>query len=121
VRPDYRVIPRAIFTSPELAGVGMSEEQAEAGGHEVEVRRYDVGKSGKARALGDRRGRVKFVLDARSREILGAHILARHGADLLPGPMVAMNSPERGLAPLLATIHPHPTLSEAVKVAARDG
>ena len=121
LRADYRVIPRAIFTSPELAGVGLSKEQAEAGGRAVEVRRFDVGKSGKARALGDRRGRVKFVLDARSGEILGAHILARHGADLLPGPMVAMNTPGRTLAPLLATIHAHPTLSEAVKVAARDG
>jgi pyruvate/2-oxoglutarate dehydrogenase complex dihydrolipoamide dehydrogenase (E3) component len=120
LRPDYRTIPRAIFTSPELAGVGLSEEQALAAGHQVDVRRYDVGKSGKARALGDRRGRVKFVLDTRSGEILGAHILALHGADLLPGPMVAMNAGGT-LAPLLATIHPHPTLSEAVKVAARDG
>src|SRR6266542_2824654 len=110
-----------IFTSPELAGVGLTEEQALAGGYEVQVRRYDVGKSGKARALGDRRGPVKFVLDHRSGEILGAHILARHGADLLPGPMVAMNTPARTLEPLLATIHAHPTLSEAVKVAARDG
>jgi pyruvate/2-oxoglutarate dehydrogenase complex dihydrolipoamide dehydrogenase (E3) component len=120
-RPDYRVIPRAIFTSPELAGVGLTEEQAAAGGYEVEVRRYDIGKTGKARALGDRRGRVKFVLDARSGEILGTHILARHGADLLPGPMVAMHAPGGTLAPLLETIHAHPTLSEAVKVAARDG
>ena len=121
IEPDYRVIPRAIFTAPELAGVGLSEEQALAAGFEVEVRRFDVGKTGKARALGDRRGRVKFVLDGRNGEILGAHILARHGADLLPGPMVAMHAPGRTLAPLLATIHPHPTLSEAVKIAARDG
>lgn len=121
VRPDYRVIPRAIFTDPELAGVGLSEEQARAAGREVEVRRYDVGKTGKSRALGDRRGRVKFVLDAESGEILGAHILSRHGADLLPGAMVAMNADAGTLEPLLATIHPHPTLSEAVKVAARDG
>lgn len=121
IRPDYRVIPRAIFTDPELAGAGLSEEQARAAGREVEVRRYDVGKGGKARALGDRRGRVKFVLDAGSGEILGAHILARHGADLLPGSMVAMNAGAGTLEPLLATIHPHPTLSEAVKVAARDG
>lgn len=84
LEPDYRVIPRAIFTAPELAGVGLSEEQALAAGHDVHVRRYDVGKSGKARALGDRRGRVKFVLDARNDEILGVHILARHAADLLP-------------------------------------
>lgn len=121
IEPDYRVIPRAIFTTPELAGVGLSEEQAIAAGCEVDVRRFDVGKTGKARALGDRRGRVKFVLDKRSGEILGAHILSRHGADLLPGAMVAMHADGRTLAPLLATIHPHPTLSEAVKIAARDG
>lgn len=121
IAPDYRVIPRVIFTAPELAGVGLSEEQSRAGGYEVEVRRLDVGKTGKARAIGDRRGRIKFVLDASSGEILGAHILAPHGADLLPGPMVAMHAPGGTLAPLLATIHPHPTLSEAVKIAARDG
>lgn len=84
-------------------------------------RRYDVGKTGKSRALGDRRGRIKFVLDARTGEILGAHVLARHGADLLPGPIVAMNAPGGTLAPLLAAVHPHPTLSEAVKIAAREG
>ncbi len=121
LRPDYRVIPRAIFTSPELAGVGLSEEQARRAGYEVEIRRFDVGKTGKARALGDRRGRIKLVLDGGSGEILGAHVLARHGADLLPGPMVAMNAPGGTLAPLLATIHAHPTLSEAIKIAARDG
>ena len=118
-RPDYRVIPRAIFTDPELAGVGLSEPEALESGHDVEIRRHDVGRIGKARAIGDRRGRVKFVLDATSGELLGAHILARHGADLLPGSMVAMNAPNRDLGPLLATIHAHPTLSEAVKIAAR--
>jgi pyruvate/2-oxoglutarate dehydrogenase complex dihydrolipoamide dehydrogenase (E3) component len=121
LKPDYRTMPRAIFTAPELAGVGLSEEQALAAGREVEVKRFDVGKSGKGRALGDRRGRVKFVLDAATGEVLGAHILARHGADLLPPALVAMNAPARTLEPLLATTFPHPTLSEAVKVAARDG
>jgi pyruvate/2-oxoglutarate dehydrogenase complex dihydrolipoamide dehydrogenase (E3) component len=121
IRPDYRAMPRAIFTAPELAGVGLSEEQARAAGYDVEVRRFDVGKLGKSRALGDRRGRIKFVLDTASGEILGAHVLARHGADLLPPALVAMNAPQRTLEPLLATTFPHPTLSEAVKVAARDG
>jgi mercuric reductase len=119
--PDYRGMPRAIFTAPELTGAGLSEEQALVAGYELEVRRFDVGKSGKSRALGDRRGRIKFVLDAATGEILGAHILARHGADLLPPALVAMNTPQRTLAPLLATTFPHPTLSEAVKIAARDG
>lgn len=80
-----------------------------------------MGKLGKSRALGDRRGRTTFVLDASNGEILGAHILARHGGDLLPGPTIAMNAPGGTLAPLLATIHSQPTLSEAVKSAARDG
>lgn len=119
--PDYRTVPRVIFTDPELATVGLTEQQALDSGHEVEARRFDVGKLGKSRALGDRRGRIKFVLDATNGEILGAHILARHGGDLLPGPTIAMNAPGGTLVPLLATIHPHPTLSEAVKIAARDG
>ncbi len=121
VEPDYRTMPRAIFTDPVLASAGLTERQAREAGYEVEVRRSDVGTRGKARAIGDRRGRVKFVLDAATGEILGVGILARDGADLLPGPQVAMNAPGGTLAPLLATVHTHPTISEAVKVAARGG
>ena len=119
--PDYRTMPRAIFTDPVLAAVGLTESEARAEGHDVEMRRSDVGTRGKARAIGDRRGRVKFVLERETGVILGVGILARDGADLLPGPQVAMNAPGGTLAPLLATVHTHPTISEAVKVAARDG
>ncbi len=108
-----------IFTDPVLAAVGLTEAEARAAGHDVEIRRSDVGTRGKARAIGDRRGRVKFVLDAGTGVILGVGILARDGADLLPGPQVAMNAPGGTLAPLLATVHTHPTIAEAVKVAAR--
>ena len=118
---DYRTMPRAIFTDPVLAAVGLTETEARLEGYDVEIRRSDVGTRGKARAIGDRRGRVKFVLERKTGVILGAGILARDGADLLPGPIVAMNAPGGTLAPLLATIHAHPTLSEAVKVAARGG
>jgi pyruvate/2-oxoglutarate dehydrogenase complex dihydrolipoamide dehydrogenase (E3) component len=117
--PDYRTMPRAIFTDPVLAAAGLTESQAREAGFEVEIRRSDVATRGKARAIGDRRGRVKFVLDATTGVILGVGILARDGADLLPGPQVAMNAPPGTLAPLLATVHTHPTISEAVKVAAR--
>ena len=119
LEPDYRTMPRAIFTDPVLAAAGLTETQARTGGVDVEIRRSDVGTRGKARAIGDRRGRVKFVLDAKTGVILGVGILARDGADLLPGPQVAMNAPPGTLAPLLATVHTHPTISEAVKVAAR--
>jgi pyruvate/2-oxoglutarate dehydrogenase complex dihydrolipoamide dehydrogenase (E3) component len=117
--PDYRTIPRAMFTDPELASVGLTEDAAVEAGFDVEVRRRDVGRGGKARAVGDRRGRVKFVLDRSTGEVLGSHILARHGADLLPIASVAMNAPGGTLAPMLASVFPHPTISEAVKVAAR--
>ncbi len=119
LEPDYRTMPRAIFTDPVLAAVGLTETEARAAGSEVEIRRSDVGTRGKARAIGDRRGRVKFVLDAETGVILGVGILARDGADLLPGTQVAMNAPGGTLAPLLATVHTHPTIAEAVKVAAR--
>ncbi len=119
LEPDYRTMPRAIFTDPVLAAVGLTETEARAAGYEVEIRRSDVGTRGKARAIGDRRGRVKFVLDAETGVILGVGILARDGADLLPGTQVAMNAPGGTLAPLLATVHTHPTIAEAVKVAAR--
>jgi pyruvate/2-oxoglutarate dehydrogenase complex dihydrolipoamide dehydrogenase (E3) component len=119
LEPDYRTMPRAIFTDPVLAAAGLTERQAREAGYDVEVRRSDVATRGKARAIGDRRGRVKFVLDAPTGVILGVGILARDGADLLPGPQVAMNAPGGTLAPLLATVHTHPTISEAVKVAAR--
>ena len=119
--PDYRTMPRATFTDPVLAAVGLTEDAAREAGYDVEVRRSDVGSRGKARAIGDRRGRVKFVLDRATGVILGVGILARDGADLLPGPQVAMNAPGGTLAPLLATVHTHPTISEAVKVAARGG
>ena len=119
--PDYRTMPRAIFTDPVLAAAGLTEAQARAAGFDVEIRRSDVGTRGKSRATGDRRGRVKFVLDARTGVILGVGILAKDAADLLPGPQVAMNAPPGTLAPLLATVHTHPTISEAVKVAARGG
>lgn len=98
LRSDYRVVPGAIFTDPELADVGLSEEQALAAGYEVRVRRYDLGRGGKSRALGDRRGRVKLVLDAGRGRILGAHILARRGADLLSGPMVRSTARSRSMS-----------------------
>lgn len=116
---EYRTMPRAIFTDPVLAAAGLTEREARLEGYDVEIRRSDVGTRGKARAIGDRRGRVKFVLERGTGTILGVGILARDGADLLPGPLVAMNAPGGTLAPLLAAVHVHPTISEAVKVAAR--
>jgi pyruvate/2-oxoglutarate dehydrogenase complex dihydrolipoamide dehydrogenase (E3) component len=108
--------PRTIFTDPELVSVGLTEAQAREAGHEVGVGTSEFS-GGKARAWGQERGLAKVVADRGARRILGAHILAYHGADLVHPVVVAMQagSPD----PLLDAFHVHPTLGETVQAAAR--
>lgn len=114
---DYRVVPRAIFSSPTLAAVGLTEDEARARGHEVIVGSVRAD-GARAKAIGDRRGRLKIVVDAETREILGFHILAPHGDDLLHEAVAAMH--EHGpIERISKSIHIHPTLSEMVKAAAK--
>lgn len=114
---DYRVVPRAVFSDPTLAAVGVTEQEARARGHDVAV--GSVTEDGaRAMAIGDRRGRLKAVVDRASNEILGFHILAPHGDDLLHEGVAAMHN--RGQIDRIGkSIHVHPTLSEMVKSAAR--
>ncbi|MEW6581339.1 MAG: FAD-dependent oxidoreductase [Actinomycetota bacterium] len=116
VEPDLG--PRAVFTDPELAMIGMTEAEARAAGHDVAVGTATPS-GGKARAWGEERGMVKVVIDARTRRILGARILAYHGADLVHPVAVAMSAPGGAVDPLLATMHVHPTLGEVVLAAAQ--
>jgi len=114
---DYRVVPRAIFSSPTLAAVGLTAAQARAAGYEIKVGEVSA-EGGRSKAIGDTRGRLKAVVKADDGEILGYHILAPHGDDLLHEAVTAMY--ERGSIDRIAkSIHVHPTLSELVKSAAR--
>ena len=114
---DYRVVPRAIFSDPTLAAVGLTEDEARARGYEVKVGSVPVG-GARAMAIGDTRGRLKAVVDAKTNEILGFHILAPHGDTLLHEAVAAMY--DHGTVDRIArSIHVHPTLSEMVKAAAR--
>ena len=108
--------PRAIFTDPEFATVGMTEKEARRAGHDVGVglTRFS---GGKARAWGQERGLVKVVADRATRRILGAHVLAYHAADLVHPVVVAMRAGSAD--PLLDAFHIHPTLGEPVQGAAR--
>lgn len=108
--------PRAVFTDPEFATVGMTEEEARRAGHDVGVglTRFS---GGKARAWGQERGLVKVVADRATRRILGAHVLAYHAADLVHPVVVAMRAGSAD--PLLDAFHIHPTLGEPVQGAAR--
>ena len=114
VDPDHG--PRAIFTDPELVGVGLTEAQALAAGHEVRVGTSRFS-GGKARALGEEHGLVKVVAEAGSGRILGAHLLAHHGADLIHPILVAMEAGDGSGEPIRRAYHVHPTLGETVKAA----
>lgn len=115
---DYRVVPRAIFSSPTLAAVGLTAEEARAAGYEIAVGEASA-VGGRSKAIGDTRGKLKAVVKADDGEILGFHILAAHGDDLLHEAVAAMY--ERGSIDRIGkSIHVHPTLSELVKSAARN-
>jgi hypothetical protein len=110
-------VPGAIFTDPEIASVGLTAEEAQAQGHKVKVGEQEMTKVGRARVMGETKGFVKFVVDADSDELLGMHVLAYHGADLLHEGVIAMSGTGT-IAPLIDCICIHPTFSEGVKAAA---
>lgn len=114
---DYRVIPRCVFSLPEYAAVGLSEEQA-AVRHPVKVVKFPFKSLGMAQAMGELEGMVKIITHARTDEILGAHILGAHAADCIAEMVLAMKAglPSRMV---METIHTHPTLTEAVQEAAQ--
>jgi len=108
-------IPGAVFTDPEVASVGLTEQEAVARGRRIKVGKQPMRAVGRARAIGETAGFVKFVVDADSNELLGLHILAHMGADLLPQGILMMHT--GSIDPLQACICVHPTLSEGVKAA----
>jgi len=116
---DYRVIPWAVFTSPEIGTVGLNEEQAKARGYRVCFGIFPFSNSGKAYITGETEGFVKIVTDRDTGEILGAQMVGPRCSDLVHEVAVAMKG-EMVIDSLAETVHSHPTLSEAVMEAAED-
>ena len=114
---DYRVIPWATFTEPEVARVGLSEDEARERGIEVEVTRYALDDLDRAIADGNDTGFVKVLTGPGKDRILGATIVGAHAADLLAEFVLAMKH-GIGLTKLLGTIHVYPTMAEANKAVA---
>jgi dihydrolipoamide dehydrogenase len=114
---NYDVIPGIIYTNPELAGVGLTEDGAKEKGMKVRIGKFPFRANGRAVANEDVEGVVKFVADAETDKILGAHILA-HAASELIAEAVAVMEFGGSSEDLGRTVHAHPTLSEAVKEAA---
>jgi len=108
---DPRRIPGCTYCHPQIASVGLTEEQAREAGHAVRVGRFPFIGNGKAIALGESEGLVKTVFDADTGELLGAHMIGAEVTELIQGYAVAMTL-ETTEAELMHTVFPHPTLSE---------
>ncbi len=114
---NFNTIPWVIYTSPEIAWVGKTEQQLKAEGIAYKAGSFPFMANGRARALGDTSGMVKFLADATSDEILGVHIIGPMASELIAESVVAMEF--RASAEDIARIcHAHPSLSEATKEAA---
>ncbi|GIL40058.1 FAD-dependent oxidoreductase [Roseiterribacter gracilis] len=117
LKADYRVIPWATFTEPEVARVGLSENEAKERGIAVEIVRYGIDDLDRAIADSDAYGFVKLLVKPGSDKILGATIVGPHAGDLLHEFVLAMKC-GIGLKKILGTVHAYPTLAEATKYAA---
>lgn len=112
------IVPSAVFTVPELAMVGLTEEQCAERGMDVTVKKSFFRSNGKAVAMNETDGLLKMIVDNATRQIVGCHICGAHAADLIQEVVTAMNA--GATVDLLArSIHGHPTLSEVMLTAAR--
>ena len=116
---DVRAMPAAIFTSPEIASVGITEADAKKAGRAVNVGAFPMAASGRALAGRETDGLVKIIADKNTDELLGAHICGPSASDLIAEAALAIES---GLSAedLALTVHTHPTLSETMMEAAED-
>ena len=114
---DYAQMPRAIYCHPQVASFGLTEEQARDAGHAVKVGKFPFAASGKALAMNEASGMVKLVVDAEIGEVLGGHMVGAEVTELL-GELGMTRLLEATTTELGWLVHPHPTISEAIKEAA---
>lgn len=110
---DYNNIPSCTYCSPEVASVGMTEIQAQDAGYSLKIGKFPFSASGKANAAGNKAGFVKVIFDEKYGEFLGAHFIGDNVTEMI-AEIVAARKLETTGHELIKTIHPHPTMSEAV-------
>ena len=110
---DYANVPNCTYCHPEVASVGLTEEQARAQGLDIEVGKFPWVGNGRALASGDATGFVKVIRDKRYSEVVGAHIVGPHATELIAEFVMARHL-ESTVEEIDRAMHPHPTLSEAV-------
>ena len=116
---DYRMMPRAVYSHPQVASFGLTEAQAKEEGYDVKVGRFNFQANGKALGLGDYAGFVKIISENKYGEILGAAMVGPDVSELLPELTLAHNM-ELTAEDIARNVHAHPTLSEIIMEAAHD-
>ncbi|MEO5600095.1 MAG: dihydrolipoyl dehydrogenase [Cyclobacteriaceae bacterium] len=114
---NYNNLPGCTYCSPEIASVGYTEEAAKKAGYEIKVGRFPFSASGKAKAAGATEGFVKVIFDAKYGEWLGAHFIGANVTEMIAEVVAARNLETTGHE-IIKTVHPHPTMSEAIMEAA---
>ena len=114
---DYSNIPGCTYTNPEISSLGMTEVKAKEAGYELKVGKFPFSASGKASASGQKEGFVKLIFDAKYGELLGAHMIGANVTEMIAELVVAKKLEITGHE-LIKSIHPHPTMSEAIMEAA---
>jgi dihydrolipoamide dehydrogenase len=116
-RMHYRSIPSVVYTWPEVASVGLTEDEVKQSGREYRAGKFPFSANGRARTMGESAGFVKFIADTKTDELLGAHLVGPNVSELVAEVVMAFefdgSSEDIGI-----TVHAHPTLAEAVKEAA---
>jgi len=114
---DYNNIPGCTYCSPEIASVGYTEAKAKEAGYEIKVGKFPFSASGKASAAGTKEGFVKLIFDAKYGEFLGAHMIGANVTEMI-GEVVVARKLETTGHEIIKSVHPHPTMSEAIMEAA---
>lgn len=116
---NYNNIPGCTYCSPEIASVGYTEKAAKEAGYEIKVGKFPFSASGKASAAGTKDGFIKVIFDAKYGEFLGAHMIGANVTEMIAEVVVARKLETTGMD-IVKSVHPHPTMSEAIMEAAAD-
>jgi len=116
---DYGKVPGAVYTTPEVASVGLTEKAALEKGFELKIGKFPYTASGKATAAGNRDGFIKLIFDAKTDNLLGAHFVGLNVTEMIAEAVVSLKLGAKG-HDLIKSIHPHPTMSEAIMEAATE-
>ncbi|WP_216643931.1 FAD-dependent oxidoreductase [Thermococcus sp. 101 C5] len=116
IKIDYRVVPEVVFTDPQLASVGLTDGEAQRITR-CSCRTVEISNVPKALILGEEKGLIKMVVDAKTKEILGVHILAYNAAEMIHEAAVIIRN-RMTIDEVIDTLHVFPTMSEAIKLAA---